>query len=242
MSQRLRYLIPAVAALAVTSLAMLLLLQVVWRPWSGANASARTDLNLRAVIPPDYNRTALAWVGLSPATVAASPAAEAATGAPASPTAGRALYFAKGCAACHGADARGGAVGPSVAGTEVAAIVKQVRTPQERMPAFPPAALPDRELDQIAVYLSNMPKATVAAGRALYFDKGCAACHGADARGSSVGPPVAGIEVNAVVEQVHTPRAQMPVFSKGALSRHELEQIAAYLSSLARVARSQSGR
>ncbi len=242
MTQRLRYLVPAVAALVVTGLATLLLLQVVWRPWSGADTSARTDLNLRTVIPPDYSRTPLAWVGLSPASASALPTAAAAALSTASPSTGRALYFAKGCAACHGPDAQGGAVGPAVTGTDVISVLKQVRTPRERMPAFPPSALSDRELDQIATYLSRMPKAAVAAGHALYLEKGCSACHGADARGSAVGPPVAGIEASAIVEQVHTPREQMPVFSKDALSRHELEQIATYLSSLARVARSQNRR
>ena len=237
MTQRLRYLVPAVAALAVTGLATLLLLQVVWRPWSGPNTSAQTDLNLRTVIPLDYSRTPLAWVGFSPAPASALP-----TTAAASTGTGRALNFAKGCAACHGPDAQGGAVGPAVTGTDVSSVLKQVRTPRERMPAFPPSALSDRELDQIATYLSRMPKAAVAAGHALYLEKGCSACHGADARGSAVGPPVAGIEASAIVEQVHTPREQMPIFSKGALSRHELEQIATYLSGLARVARSQSGR
>jgi ubiquinol-cytochrome c reductase cytochrome c subunit len=243
MSPRFRYLIPALIALAVTSLALVLTLQIVWRPWSSANTSARTDLNLRPVIPPDYNRTPLAWVGLSPAAASTSQTATSTAALNGSiPAAGRALYFAKGCAACHGADAQGGAVGPSVTGAEAGAILKQVRTPRGRMPAFPPAALSDHELDQIAVYLSSLPKTAIAAGHALYFAKGCAACHGADARGSAVGPPVAGIEASTVVEQVHAPRAQMPTFSKGALSRHELEQIATYLSSLPRLARSQGGR
>ncbi len=242
MKPRLLYVVPVFAAGAVTMLASLLLLQIVWRPWSSANTSARTDLNLREVIPADYSRTPLAWIGMPTPEASASTMPMAMSHGATSPEAGKALFFAKGCAACHGADARGGAVGPAIAGKDVAAIVKQVRTPRQRMPAFPSSAIPDGDLQQIAAYVNGLAVAASAEGHDLYFSKGCVACHGADARGSSNAPSIAGITADRIVAQVHSPQGRMPVFQKAALTRAELEQIATYLSSLPRVAQAQGGR
>lgn len=71
---------------------------------------------------------------------------------------GARLYGMKGCAACHGGDARG-AVGPGLAGTALSfeAVLRQVRSPPHpRMPPFPPEHLSDAEVADIYAFLQSL--------------------------------------------------------------------------------------
>ena len=70
---------------------------------------------------------------------------------------GERLFVTKGCLGCHGASGRGG-VGPDLAGTKLseADVLKQVRHPQKRMPAFPPEAISDDEVGKIYDYLKSI--------------------------------------------------------------------------------------
>ncbi len=144
------YRVPLTGALAVGAVGALLLFQVVWRPWSDANVSWRTSLNISEVVPPDYVRTPLAYV----TQIAAAPT----QGRPVAPPAedGRALFVARGCASCHGLDARGGPVGPPIVGLAAPRVMEQVRSPVGQMPRYAPDALSDEELEQMAAYLSGL--------------------------------------------------------------------------------------
>lgn len=82
-----------------------------------------------------------------------APAASA-TGAE-GPEAGKALFAAKGCSSCHGANAEGG-VGPKLAGYTGQQVTKQVRTPKDKMPSFPPDRLSDDELKQIIAFVERL--------------------------------------------------------------------------------------
>ncbi len=71
-----------------------------------------------------------------------------------------------------------------------------------------------------------------ASGRDLFISKGCAACHGQNAEGSSIAPALPGHTEEMVKRQVRNPRLQMPAFSESQVSDDELEAIAHYVSSL----------
>ena len=95
---------------------------------------------------------------------------------------GERLFITKGCLGCHGASARGG-VGPQVAQTplEFAAFLTQLRTPRQRMPAFPAEVVSEADARAIYGYVRTVPPAPSrirAAGPAGVVDAGtCAGCH-----------------------------------------------------------------
>ena len=70
---------------------------------------------------------------------------------------GERLFVAKGCMGCHGASGRGG-VGPDLAHTALAFddVLKQVRRPRQRMPAFPAEAVSDSDVRRIYDYLESV--------------------------------------------------------------------------------------
>ncbi len=69
-------------------------------------------------------------------------------------------------------------------------------------------------------------------GHELFASKGCAACHGQDAEGTTIAPALAGHSEATVLRQVRTPRLQMPAFSESQISINELESIAHYIENL----------
>ncbi len=72
-----------------------------------------------------------------------------------------------------------------------------------------------------------------AAGRQLFIDKGCAACHGQNAEGTDIAPALPGHNAEQVKRTVRSPKGNMPRFSFEQISDDELEMIAAYTESLA---------
>ena len=90
-------------------------------------------------------------------TVTAGMETEPPAGGPAggAPT-GREIYLAAGCGACHGQNAEGTDVGPSVAGHTAEQVHQQVRSPLAQMPAYPVEQLPDDDLEAIAAYIAGM--------------------------------------------------------------------------------------
>ncbi|MDP2660706.1 MAG: c-type cytochrome [Dehalococcoidia bacterium] len=70
---------------------------------------------------------------------------------------GRQLFQDKGCFACHGPNAEGGA-GPGLAGKTEAELLKQVRTPRGAMPPYPPDRLSDDEVHSIAAFIESLSK------------------------------------------------------------------------------------
>jgi len=81
-----------------------------------------------------------------------------------------------------------------------------------------------------------LPTATpdsVARGRQLFVGKGCAGCHGANAAGN-FGPKLAGttLTLQQVLQQIRSPRSEMPAFPPSQLSDEEASFIYAYFKSL----------
>ena len=69
---------------------------------------------------------------------------------------GSEVYLNAGCSACHGLNAEGTDVGPSVAGHTVEQGHQQVRSPLAQMPAYSEAQLSEEDLDQVAGYLAGL--------------------------------------------------------------------------------------
>jgi mono/diheme cytochrome c family protein len=148
-----RLVVPLLGLAIVVSLAAVLTMQVTWRPWSEPDNHWRTALTLLDEVPEGYTRTLVAgtdgagpidaWA-LKPDVVI--PPEEM----------GRALYVASGCASCHGIDARGGLVGPDITGLEPDLVIREVRAPSGRMPAYKEVDLSDEELAEIADYLRSL--------------------------------------------------------------------------------------
>lgn len=67
-------------------------------------------------------------------------------------TQGRGQYVAL-CASCHGVDAAGSDLAPSVIGRNADAIRAQVRNPVGEMPSFTPALLSDNDLELVIQYV-----------------------------------------------------------------------------------------
>jgi len=71
-------------------------------------------------------------------------------------TNGTRLFVTKGCVACHALEARGGVVGPAIAGTDAATVLKKVRKGPSGMPQYSPETLTDDEIAAIAAYLRSL--------------------------------------------------------------------------------------
>jgi hydroxylamine dehydrogenase len=95
---------------------------------------------------------------------------------------GERRFIAKGCLGCHGASGRGG-VGPQLAGTalDFQAFLTQLRTPRQRMPAFPADVVSDADARAIFEYLRTAPppppRLAEAAPRGTQSPASCIPCH-----------------------------------------------------------------
>ncbi|HWE75905.1 MAG TPA: cytochrome c [Stellaceae bacterium] len=79
--------------------------------------------------------------------------------------AGQQTFLADGCWECHGTVAQGGAItGPRLAATALpfAAVLQQLRTPQNAMPPYEPASLSDTDAANIYAWLKTLPAAPAA--------------------------------------------------------------------------------
>ena len=74
------------------------------------------------------------------------------------PDRGRELYFANGCAVCHGDQGEGG-IGPTIASTSftVDQVIQQYRAPRGFMPAFPADLVPDADVGEVHAWLQTLP-------------------------------------------------------------------------------------
>ena len=124
--------------------------------------------------------------------------------------------YAKQCAGCHGADARGSDRGPGLAGNRRvrSRSAEQLRAyirkgaPASGMPSF---ELPDHELDALAVLLRslNAPAAEAVAsgdataGKEFFHGKGaCASCHMVSGGGRAIGPDLSAVGNQMTVEEL----------------------------------------
>lgn len=167
-------------------------------------------------------------------------------------TDGRTLY-AMHCASCHGANLEGTANAPALGGVAAGAVDFQLTT--GRMPKQEPRSQNERQpphftsaqIDALVSYVTSvshgptaLPRVPVvgdvARGKAAFIAD-CAACHGAAARGDSVGfgwvaPALGDATPLQIAEAVRYGPAVMPRFGTAAISDARLADIVAYVESL----------
>jgi mono/diheme cytochrome c family protein len=144
------------------------------------NADAVTDRNIAdiaaylATLPPAVahqpqrraQATGVTGTATSPsrstiASASSATATSSAVGAPLIPTdpnRGRQIYAAN-CAACHGADARGG-IGPTLRGEksrkDTAAAIVWIKNPLPPMPKLYPSVLSEKDVEDVAAYVESL--------------------------------------------------------------------------------------
>lgn len=164
------------------------------------------------------------------------------------PAAGQEAWSNTNCKNCHGDAGEGKYAGPRAGdGKTVEEWITQVRTPRSRMPAYSEKQISDQMLANMNAYMQTLSKPESfspiryeaqpddSAGKVLFNDKRCVACHG-DGVGFVQRRFVAnGVEVTAdgVISQLRAPAEWMPMYSAGQVSDEEAGQIAEYLQSLA---------
>jgi ubiquinol-cytochrome c reductase cytochrome c subunit len=200
---------------------------------------------------------ALAVVATIYALVQTSTEARAA-GAPASETQveqGKALYL-EGCASCHGLNAEGTSVAPSLVGAGSASVHFQVST--GRMPLAQPTVQVKRkeptydeeQTAQLAAYIATLgpgpasptpeqldtTNADLARGGEL-FRTNCAQCHNFAGKGAALtrgkfAPTLMNSTPQQVYEAMLTGPQSMPVFGDGTLTVQDKQDILKYVDHL----------
>jgi mono/diheme cytochrome c family protein len=185
----------------------------------------------------------LLLVGLMHAADARAQAPAAAGGNAAN---GRAMFAKAGCETCHGAEGRGTAAGPALAGTprQLPAFVQYVRKPAGTMPPVGVPQVSDQALADIHAFLRGItgapaPAATAAqappgrveAGGALYTKVGCFQCHGNEGQGGLSGPRIAPnpVPFARFQQYLRQPSGDMPPYTDKVLSSQDLADIYAYM-------------
>jgi len=225
----------------------------------GATGTATTTATIggtttTTTLPPTTTTT------LPPTTTTTLPPTTTTTAPPPPPPLTGSALYATNCAVCHGAAALGTQVGPAIAGEEPGGIITTVRFGDGPMPAFG-TVLDDEEIESIAAYVSSLPRGrdghedgrevtvpappdtgpgsstttttTVPArSGAEIFAGFCAACHGADARGTGTAPSVAGEKAEKVRTVVVEGDGAMPSFAT-VLDSVEIDRVASWLAGLA---------
>jgi cytochrome c553 len=120
--------------------------------------SPDTHAHLWDTLRPEYDRTAPITVGQEFGDVDLTlKRGRSEIGNPMSVTPGHEIYLASGCATCHGLDARGGSVGPSLAGSFPEIVNHMVRDGPGGMPAYNNANITDADLATMSAYLRGLP-------------------------------------------------------------------------------------
>ncbi len=140
---------PILGAVMMSGLAFTLIVVIIARsPYTHGNLS-----------PQGYNRTDIIYVGqehpFSGNWLGLTDPRLADTGDPVQD--GRTLYFAYGCASCHGLNGEGAVVGKELAGDSALKITTKVRDGPKAMPAFDPSVLPDADLQKLIAFLQSAP-------------------------------------------------------------------------------------
>lgn len=93
----------------------------------------------------------------APAPVTPAPAPVTLAPAPVTPAVtGSQLYVEKGCAVCHGQNAEGTSIAPSLPGHNAGQVKGQVRNPLGTMPRSSPEQISDDELEKIIDFIENL--------------------------------------------------------------------------------------
>ena len=162
--------------------------------------------------------------------------------------------FEQSCSSCHGLDAQGTSVGPSLVGAGAAAVQFQMST--GRMPAKEPGAEMDRrpvvfsprDIDAIASYVASLgggpPVPTEAQASPVganpglgqqIFNANCAACHNFVGAGGALtngkyAPALNHVTPVQIYEAMLTGPEAMPAFSDTTLIPSEKRDIIAYVT------------
>ncbi|MFQ5854476.1 MAG: c-type cytochrome [Anaerolineae bacterium] len=218
-----RFLVPRLGFALVIGLATLLIGVIVLR-------SPDTHANLWNGVRPGYARTPVTMVGgevvweIPWAQIALLLDEEVGLRGGASPMdPDRQVYLGAGCATCHGLDARGGPVGPPLAGSVPEIVERMVRDGPGGMPAYSEVQLSDADLEKLAAYLQRLettePSAEeLAALQRLSYDpsvpldvllkgkaalrKSCHACHAPPTKAEILGAFATDAEVTSLVAQM----------------------------------------
>jgi ubiquinol-cytochrome c reductase cytochrome c subunit len=182
----------------------------------------------------------------------------ASAAAPAQPSTqvaqGQAL-FRSSCSSCHGIDAQGTTVGPSLIGAGAAAVDFQMST--GRMPAKEIGAENDRkpqeeftqaQIYDIAAYIASLGGGPAIPGQEMVstagadtalgeelFSTNCAQCHGFAGAGGALtygknAPPLTASTPAQIYEAMQTGPEAMPVFGDGTITPAEKRDIIAYIT------------
>ena len=245
-----RPIVPWLAFLAVLGLAGMLVVGMIIRPWE---LLSNSQANVVAGVPPNYNRSQLAYVGSDAAVDwQHSPAVHP------SELGGREYFIYYGCASCHGLDGAGTRWAPMRI-TKAEQVRLMVRVGPKGMPIYPKEYLPDDVADSIASWLlaqtATRPQPTPtltptptpttppqpkpvdpAHGEAVY-SADCSACHGKGGKGTAFAPALNTPDFAAkftadaaIVDVIRKGVGIMPGFDK--LSDADLADVIAYLRSL----------
>ena len=137
---------PIVGMVVMSGLAFMLIAVIVARsPYTHANLS-----------PAGYDRTEITYVdkeypfeGLGLANPRLAQTGDAAQD-------GRLLFFAYGCASCHGLEAQGGVVGPNVSDASLSEVRRALSQGPKGMPSFDSAGITDEETASIVAWLQSL--------------------------------------------------------------------------------------
>ena len=137
---------PILGVVMMSGLAFTLIVVIIARsPYTHANLS-----------PEGYNRTDIIYVGeehpfagpglVDPnGTLSGDPVKD-----------GRVLFFAYGCASCHGLNGEGSAVGKDLGKANSEEISQEVRRGPKTMPAFESGVLSDSDLEKLIAFLKSV--------------------------------------------------------------------------------------
>jgi ubiquinol-cytochrome c reductase cytochrome c subunit len=163
--------------------------------------------------------------------------------------------YLSGCAVCHGADAHGTSLGPSLVGVGRASIDYMITSgqmpladpdsPLERRPSPYSPDLQQALVDYVTALAGGGPgvpnldpaAADVAAGGVLYRGQ-CAACHAWSGTGGALldreAPRLTAATPTQIAEAIRTGPGAMPVFGPAALNDEQLNDTVAFVDSLKR--------
>ena len=154
--------------------------------------------------------------------------------------------FLKGCSSCHGLNAEGGAVAPSLVGTGAASVDFQVGTGRMPMADMSVQAMrktpiyDEAETAALAEYVASLaPGPAIPGSEMLMYERdgnvaeggelfrtNCAMCHNAAGQGGALtkgkyAPTVMGVSAKHIYEAMITGPQAMPVFGEKAITPEE---------------------
>ena len=164
--------------------------------------------------------------------------------------------FLKGCSSCHGLNAEGGAVAPSLIGVGAASVDFQVGTGRMPMADMSTQAVRKKvvytpaEINALATYVASLaPGPAVPQDEVLNYERdgsvaeggelfrtNCAMCHNFAAQGGALtkgkyAPTLMGVEPKHIYEAMITGPQSMPVFSDKTITPEEKLSIIKWIKS-----------